>query len=343
MREARDGPNRDDGIPFNARSYRAEAPRTVVERKRPGRIAADGIPVPHRRCVPRWDKPRRQHQPPRTHRGGKDTRSQQVATLPCGHPAAFQTGGPQLAAAAHEPHPAPDEEYEHPPRQDPVRPSEPALPGKIGKHRPVEDRRGATRHHQPRERESDTRALLQPLQCQHDERAPRPADKPPKLRQEREVCADQRADIRDPVKQKCRHQRTRIAEAHSARIRREEPQPGKPDLRAVQDRVVEYKTWPEPPKGESDHGKPRHRPRSPTSARNMRHAHRATVPEPPPDRLQARHEKTGPRLRQKEHRDQRHREYAPDPGMPLPVPTQWQQRTDQRRRVVGVVETEGPS
>ena len=158
------------------------------------------------------------------------------------------------------------------------------------------------------------------------------------------MCVDERADLGHVVaQQERRDESTRIAEPHAARIRREESQPGKPDLRAVQDRVVEYKAWSEPPESQPGHGKPHPPPRPPTSARNMRHARRATFSEPPPDRLQARHEETGPRLRQEEHRDQRRRECAPDPGMPPPPPAQRQQRTDQRRRVVGVMETEGPS
>ena len=190
----------------------------------------------------------------------------------------------------------------------------------------------------PRKCKPDTRALLQPRQRQRDERAPRPPDEPSALGEEREVCVDERADLGHAIaQQERRGERTRIAEPHAARIRREEPQPRKPDLRPVQDRTVERKARPQRPEGESNHGKPRHRPRPSTPAGRTRRTSRTTAHEPPPDRrLQTRHENPRPRLRQEEHREQRRRKRVPEPGMPPPAPAQRQKRAQRRRRVVRV-------
>ena len=157
------------------------------------------------------------------------------------------------------------------------------------------------------------------------------------------MCVDERADLGHAIaQQERRGESARIAEPHAARIRREEPQPRKPDLRPVQDRTVKRKARPQPPEGKPHHGKPRHRPRPSTPAGRTRRTSRTTAHEPPPDRrLQTRHEKPRPRLRQKEHREQRRRKTAPDPHRPPPSEVQRQQCADERRRVVRVVEAEG--
>ena len=184
-RVARDGADGDKDVPPSARADLPESPGGVVERERPRRSASGGVPVLHLRRVPRRHEPRHENG-----QGGDGERGRRAADDGAQRPGGAEAGDGQADAEG-------GEERERRPRKDPVRPAEAAQPGVVEQHGPVEDRRGRRRDEQPRERETGARTPADAAQGEGGEREPRPAGNPAELGEERQVRADERANVRN--------------------------------------------------------------------------------------------------------------------------------------------------
>ena len=92
------------------------------------------------------------------------------------------------------------------------------------------------------------RATSRPADGESDKGEPGEADESSELGEQRDVRADQRADLGDSVQQERRSDCTGIPEPHAVRVRDEEPKPCAPDSRTVQDRAVQRQAGPQPPK-----------------------------------------------------------------------------------------------